>query len=52
MAEYSDKLGAYDEAVVFDDATADRLNLGGADPVEHADDSGVGSHQLGDDGVD
>lgn len=25
MAEYSDKLGAYDEAVVFDDATADRL---------------------------
>ena len=25
MAEYSDKLGAYDEPVVFDDATADRL---------------------------
>ena len=25
VAEYSDKLGAYDEAVVFDDATADRL---------------------------
>ena len=25
VAEYFDKLGAYDEAVVFDDATADRL---------------------------